>query len=94
MCGIFGIITKRDDMPIAQLIREGLQRLEYRGYDSCGLAMSNNGVIEVRKEAGKIAKINENGWFDEMQGQFGMGHTRWANSRSSYSEKFPSSLRL
>jgi glucosamine--fructose-6-phosphate aminotransferase (isomerizing) len=78
MCGIFGIMTKRDDMPIAQLIREGLQRLEYRGYDSCGLAMSNNGVIEVRKEAGKIAKINENGWFDEMQGQFGMGHTRWA----------------
>ena len=47
---------------------------------SCGLAMSNNGVIEVRKESGKIAKINENGWFDEMQGQFGMGHTRWATT--------------
>jgi glutamine---fructose-6-phosphate transaminase (isomerizing) len=78
MCGIFGIMTKRTDIPIAKLIREGLQRLEYRGYDSCGLAMANNGKIEVRKKAGKIADINKDGLFDTMQGQFGMGHTRWA----------------
>lgn len=78
MCGIFGIMTKRKDLQIAKLIREGLQRLEYRGYDSCGIALINNGIIEVRKEAGKIANINKNGWLDEMKGQFGVGHTRWA----------------
>jgi len=78
MCGIFGIMTNRTDLPLAQLIREGLQRLEYRGYDSCGLAMANDGIIEVRKKAGKIADINKDGFFDSMEGQFGMGHTRWA----------------
>lgn len=71
-------MTKRTDIPIARLIREGLQRLEYRGYDSCGLAMVDNGKIEVRKKAGKIIDINKDGLFDSMIGQFGMGHTRWA----------------
>jgi glucosamine--fructose-6-phosphate aminotransferase (isomerizing) len=78
MCGIFGIITKKKDLPIARLIREGLQRLEYRGYDSAGLALVNNGKIECRKQAGKIADINKDGLFDKMEGQFGVGHTRWA----------------
>ncbi len=78
MCGIFGLITNKKDIPIAKTIREGLQRLEYRGYDSCGLAMANHGVIEVRKKAGKIADINTDGLFDTMVGQFGIGHTRWA----------------
>jgi glucosamine--fructose-6-phosphate aminotransferase (isomerizing) len=79
MCGIFGIITNRTDLPIAQLIREGLQRLEYRGYDSCGLAMAkSDGTVEVRKKAGKIADINKDGVFDSMEGTFGVGHTRWA----------------
>lgn len=78
MCGIFGLITNKVDVPIAKTIREGLQRLEYRGYDSCGLAMADNGTITVRKKAGKIVDINKDGMFDSMTGQFGMGHTRWA----------------
>ncbi len=78
MCGIFGLITKRNDIPVATIIREGLQRLEYRGYDSAGIALVNNGKIELRKEAGRIDDINKNGLFDSMQGTFGVGHTRWA----------------
>lgn len=78
MCGIFGMITKKKDVPVAKLIREGLQRLEYRGYDSAGIALVNDGEIELRKEAGRIADINKDGWFDEMEGSFGVGHTRWA----------------
>ncbi len=61
MCGIFGIITVKKDLPIAKIIREGLQRLEYRGYDSAGIALVNNGKIECRKQAGKIADINKDG---------------------------------
>jgi glucosamine--fructose-6-phosphate aminotransferase (isomerizing) len=78
MCGIFGIITTRKDIPIAKTIREGLQRMEYRGYDSAGIALVNNGKIECRKQAGRIIDINKDGFFDNMKGQFGVGHTRWA----------------
>ena len=78
MCGIFGIITNKKDVPVARLIREGLQRLEYRGYDSAGIALVNNGKIVCNKAAGKIAVINKDGLFDNMQGTFGVGHTRWA----------------
>ncbi len=78
MCGIFGLITNKKELPIAKLIREGLERLEYRGYDSAGIAIVNKGKIELRKNAGRIADINKEGWFDAMEGDFGMGHTRWA----------------
>ena len=78
MCGIFGIITNKKDVPVAKLIREGLERLEYRGYDSAGIALVNNGKIELRKKEGRICNINADGWFDEMEGTFGVGHTRWA----------------
>ncbi|MBD3188798.1 glutamine--fructose-6-phosphate transaminase (isomerizing) [Candidatus Bathyarchaeota archaeon] len=78
MCGIFGLITKKQDVPVARLIREGLQRLEYRGYDSAGVALVNDGNIELHKEKGKIVDINKNGALDNLKGNFGVGHTRWA----------------
>lgn len=78
MCGIFGLITNKTDIPVAKLIRQGLERLEYRGYDSAGIALVNGDFIEVRKKEGRIADINANGWFDNMPGTFGVGHTRWA----------------
>jgi glucosamine--fructose-6-phosphate aminotransferase (isomerizing) len=74
MCGIFGLISNKKDLEAAKIIREGMQRLEYRGYDSAGIALVNNGKIELRKKSGRIADINKNGYFDSMKGAFGVGH--------------------
>jgi glucosamine--fructose-6-phosphate aminotransferase (isomerizing) len=75
MCGIVGYIGPRDATPI---ILNGLKRLEYRGYDSAGLAVLQNGKIEVRREAGKLSQLN--GLVNEfpLSGSPGIGHTRWA----------------
>lgn len=78
MCGIFGLISNNTDLSVAKIIREGLEKLEYRGYDSAGIALVNNGRIEIKKNKGRIADINKNGWLDDIIGTFGVGHTRWA----------------
>ena len=78
MCGIFGVITNRHDIAVSRLIREGLERLEYRGYDSAGIAMVDNGLVDCRKDAGRISTVNKDHWFDTMHGSLGVGHTRWA----------------
>ena len=76
MCGIVGYVGPRDATPI---ILEGLKRLEYRGYDSAGLAVVQaNGVIGVRREAGKLAGLVELVGAEPVNGQIGIGHTRWA----------------
>jgi glutamine---fructose-6-phosphate transaminase (isomerizing) len=77
MCGIVGYIGPRNCVPI---ILEGLKRLEYRGYDSAGIALVKEGRIDVEKCAGKVVDLvnrigNGNGKFT---GSLGMGHTRWA----------------
>ncbi len=75
MCGIVGYIGPRDATPI---ILGGLKRLEYRGYDSAGLAVLQDGKIEIRREAGKLSQLN--GLINEspIHGSPGIGHTRWA----------------
>ena len=78
MCGIFGLISKNTELPVGKIIREGLEKLEYRGYDSAGIALVNNDEIEIKKNEGRIADINKNGWLDSINGTFGVGHTRWA----------------
>jgi len=75
MCGIVGYIGPRDATPI---ILNGLKRLEYRGYDSAGLAVFHNGKIEVRREAGKLSQLNELVNESPISGAPGIGHTRWA----------------
>src|SRR4029079_9655573 len=75
MCGIVGYIGPRDATPI---ILNGLKRLEYRGYDSAGLAVIENGQIAVRRDAGKLGKLVELVDSSPVSGSPGIGHTRWA----------------
>ena len=75
MCGIFGYIGQRDAVP---LILGGLRTLEYRGYDSAGIAVVNDGEISVRRSEGKVANLDAALVADPLTGHFGLGHTRWA----------------
>jgi glutamine---fructose-6-phosphate transaminase (isomerizing) len=75
MCGIVGYIGEKDATPI---ILNGLKRLEYRGYDSAGLAVMENGHIEVRRDAGKLARLAALVEEKPVHGRIGIGHTRWA----------------
>jgi glucosamine--fructose-6-phosphate aminotransferase (isomerizing) len=60
------------------MILDGLSRLEYRGYDSTGVAIIDNGVLQIRKDAGKIQEVANRLRITEMKGSIGIGHTRWA----------------
>ncbi len=75
MCGIVGYIGPQDATPI---ILNGLRRLEYRGYDSAGLAVLQNHHIEVRRDAGKLSKLEALVADSPVHGHIGIGHTRWA----------------
>lgn len=75
MCGIIAYIGKEPALPI--LLR-GLRRLEYRGYDSAGVAILNNGVLNRVKAVGKIDNLSENLKDQELPGTMGIAHTRWA----------------
>jgi glucosamine--fructose-6-phosphate aminotransferase (isomerizing) len=75
MCGIVGYIGSQDATPI---ILDGLQRLEYRGYDSAGIAVLNGGAIQVRRDAGKLNNLRVRVAKDPVTGTVGIGHTRWA----------------
>ncbi len=75
MCGIVGYIGPRDATPI---ILQGLKRLEYRGYDSAGVAVLQNGHIEVRRDAGKLSRLMQLVEESPISGHIGIGHTRWA----------------
>jgi glucosamine--fructose-6-phosphate aminotransferase (isomerizing) len=75
MCGIVGYIGSRDATPI---ILNGLKRLEYRGYDSAGLAVLQNSHIEVRRDAGKLSRLAALVEESPIHGKAGIGHTRWA----------------
>jgi glucosamine--fructose-6-phosphate aminotransferase (isomerizing) len=75
MCGIVGYIGSRDATPV---ILNGLKRLEYRGYDSAGLAILNGDQLEVRKDAGKLSQLVDLIGKSPISGAPGIGHTRWA----------------
>lgn len=75
MCGIVGYTGFRQARPI---LLEGLKRLEYRGYDSAGIAIQCNGGVEVKKKAGRIANLESDIRPDTLNGTCGISHTRWA----------------
>ncbi|MGO4879029.1 glutamine--fructose-6-phosphate transaminase (isomerizing) [Pedobacter psychrotolerans] len=75
MCGIVGYIGYREAWPI---VLKGLKRLEYRGYDSAGIALINDSGQSIYKKAGKVAVLEEFAEHQDRTGTIGMGHTRWA----------------
>src|SRR5678816_2470465 len=75
MCGIVGYIGPRNATPI---ILDGLGRLEYRGYDSAGVAVIKDGCVELRRDVGKLANLRERVRLHPISGSIGIGHTRWA----------------
>jgi glucosamine--fructose-6-phosphate aminotransferase (isomerizing) len=75
MCGIIGYIGPKET---AKVLIEGLRRLEYRGYDSAGIAVFQKRKIEIRRKEGKLAKLEEQIRGEVFDGRVGIGHTRWA----------------
>ncbi|HSC57047.1 MAG TPA: glutamine--fructose-6-phosphate transaminase (isomerizing), partial [Nitrospira sp.] len=77
MCGIVGYVGKRKD--VVPVIIEGLRRLEYRGYDSAGIAVGGNGHgLQLRRAPGKLGRLEEVLREKPLEGTYGIGHTRWA----------------
>ncbi|MCC5991234.1 MAG: glutamine--fructose-6-phosphate transaminase (isomerizing) [Rhodobacteraceae bacterium] len=75
MCGIVGILGKHE---VAPIILDALKRLEYRGYDSAGIATVNNGALDRRRAVGKLINLSDLLVHDPLRGKSGIGHTRWA----------------
>ncbi len=75
MCGIVGYVGRR---PAVQVLIEGLKRLEYRGYDSAGIAVVRDGRVERRRVKGKIAELEKHLSQSPLEGSYGIAHTRWA----------------
>ena len=75
MCGISGIVHSEN---IGRSLFNSIRNLEYRGYDSCGMAMLQQGELDLRKNVGGIDEVNAIEKLDQMQGSIGIAHTRWA----------------
>jgi glucosamine--fructose-6-phosphate aminotransferase (isomerizing) len=75
MCGIIGYIGSK---PVVPILIDGLRRLEYRGYDSAGVAVVRDGTIDLRRSAGKLTRLEEVIASTPIDGEYGIGHTRWA----------------
>ena len=75
MCGIIGYLGPK---PIVPVLIDGLKRLEYRGYDSAGIALVINGDVEIRRSAGKLNRLEQVIATNPIDGEYGVGHTRWA----------------
>ena len=75
MCGIVGVLGNHEAAPI---LVEALKRLEYRGYDSAGIATVNAGVLDRRRAVGKLVNLSDLLVHEPLAGKSGIGHTRWA----------------
>jgi glutamine---fructose-6-phosphate transaminase (isomerizing) len=75
MCGIIGYVGPKKVVPI---LLDGLKRLEYRGYDSAGIAFLEQGKLQIHRSPGKIKELENTLWGKDLGGDIGIGHTRWA----------------
>ncbi len=80
MCGIFGIITNQKNISLGKIVLEGIKRLEYRGYDSCGIVTLSDSKLYVKKDSGKIDEIQKKIDLTEFPigSRLALAHTRWA----------------
>ncbi len=74
MCGIIGYIGPRETK---EVLLEGLRRLEYRGYDSAGVALLHEGKVIIRRSQGKLSELVRKTAGEQFRGRIGIGHTRW-----------------
>jgi len=79
MCGIVGIVGKKN---VTERLLDGLKRLEYRGYDSAGIATLDKGKLTVRRASGKLQVLRDFVKSNPLSGNTGIGHTRWATHGS------------
>ena len=75
MCGIVGAVDRRD---VTSLLTEGLRRLEYRGYDSCGIAVMQQGALRRVRSVARVANLAAEVAAANLSGMIGIAHTRWA----------------
>ena len=75
MCGIIGIASNK---PVSTAIINSLRKLEYRGYDSAGIATLSDGILNEAKSEGRVDSLEKNLAVKKMSGQIGIGHVRWA----------------
>ena len=75
MCGIIGYVGSDEVVPV---ILDGLRRLEYRGYDSAGMAVLAGGRLQILRAAGKLRNLEQLAYQRTLHGTLGLGHTRWA----------------
>ena len=83
MCGIIGIVSQNQ---VQSHLIDGLKRLEYRGYDSAGIATVQDNQIHRRRSAGKLINLQNLLESEPIQGQIGIGHTRWATHGAANTE--------
>ena len=84
MCGIVGILGKDE---VAPVLLNALKQLEYRGYDSAGIATIEEGRLRRRRAEGKLANLSDKLALDPVAGKTGIGHTRWATHGKPSEEK-------
>ena len=78
MCSIIGCLHNDTDLSVADILVESMSKMEYRGYDSVGLATLNDRQILLKKGVGRVSAVNKKLSLDELKGEIGIGHTRWA----------------
>src|SRR2546422_2609472 len=84
MCGIIGYIGPKEVVPV---LIDGLRRLEYRGYDSAGVAVVRDGHVDLRRSAGKLSNLEDVIGSDPISGDYGGGPTRWGTHRRAPQKK-------
>jgi len=75
MCGIIGYVGEK---PLGKVLLNGLRRLEYRGYDSAGIAYLEDNKLKVKKDSGRVDEVNSKLKLENIEGVLGVGHTRWS----------------